>query len=148
MNPFLKLLNSAFGNFSYSYLFNDWIFLLSSLVHQDIRKDALLKQLMISQYSSPSNLQSAQEDRIELFLKNISDQFPFWKNYLEKHNMSPHVPAHSPVIKKLPILDRFFYRTIPNFGSIVRQSGALWIKCRTTGSSGVPLVFFLDEDSA
>lgn len=145
MQKILRLLNYLFRNFTYSYFFNDWIFSLSRFVGNKAQRWTLLEELRASQYLPEAFLADMQRRNLLQLLASAAQRSSFWRDRLRRHDIDLENFKELDDIKRLPVTDKSFYREMLNVKAETAKSPYLWASYNTTGTSGDPFYFFLDE---
>ncbi len=100
-----------------------------------------------SQWSKKERLEEYQLKRLQIILKQAYEKVPYYQKLFRESGISPTDIASLEDLKKIPLLSKNDLRK--NFKRLTADN-ALKFKpylCRTSGTSGEPLQFYLDKPS-
>lgn len=120
---------------------------LSALTFSEITKRAALENLSVLEDAPLSFLREIQYRNCLNFLDTITTHNRFWKNYLSDNNLEAKSFNRIDDLKNLPVIDKIFYRRKSDNDYLVLPYKNLSKQYFTSGSSGIPFQFFLDEQS-
>jgi phenylacetate-CoA ligase len=132
-------MNSSF----YTQLVSHGLFPLHEKLkgHQTV---ALHNALEKSQWLSAAELQQQQDQKLQTFIAKIYDQVPYYRNLLDRLGIPPKQINSASDLARLPLLTK---RVIREQETALKATGNTRLKpFNTGGSSGVPLIFYLDNE--
>lgn len=104
---------------------------------------ALRRRLEQSQWWSREQLDAFQAERLRAFLRRACDKVPYYRDVFERAGISPSDIQSSRDLRKLPFLDKGTIRA--NVDRIKARGAVGLTRYNTGGSSGEPLIFYLDK---
>ena len=109
--------------------------------HDSVKRRETLEQ---SQWWSPEEIATAQVDRLRSFLGFVGEQVPYYRDLFASLRFRPDALEGVEDLAALPLLDK---ATIRQNVEALRRPGASGLsRFNTGGSSGEPLVFYLDQE--
>ena len=130
------------------WIVGGWQHWSPTLLKNSLIKSYSLDALAISEYAPANALREVQSQNFQNLMEFISQRSPFWKNYLEKNNVSNKSYASIEDIKFLPIIDKIFYRKLPRSEYLIPTPQSAAHQLFTSGTSGVPFTLFVDDISS
>ena len=103
---------------------------------------ALRRELERSQWLSASEIDALQATRLQQFMQQISTRIPHYRDWFARHGIAPDSIRSRADLARLPTLDK---PTIRAHGEAMKAPGAALKRFNTGGSSGQPLIFWLNE---
>ncbi|WP_348732560.1 AMP-binding protein [Rheinheimera texasensis] len=116
-------------------------------LHERLKKHdtvAIFRQLEQSQWQSPQQLEAAQQQRLQAFIRRISTEVPYYRDLLTRLGLKASDIQSRADLVKLPFLDK---ATIRAHSESLKNPQATLVRPFTTGgSSGTPLTFLLGNE--
>lgn len=116
-------------------------------LHERLKKHdtvAIFRQLEQSQWQSPQQLEAAQQQRLQAFIRRISTEVPYYRDLLTSLGLKASDIQSRADLVKLPFLDK---ATIRAHSESLKNPQATLVRPFTTGgSSGTPLTFLLGNE--
>lgn len=116
-------------------------------LHERLKKHdtvAIFRQLEQSQWQSPQQLEAAQQQRLQAFIRRISTEVPYYRDLLSNLGLKASDIQSRADLVKLPFLDK---TTIRAHSESLKNPQATLVRPFTTGgSSGTPLTFLLGNE--
>jgi phenylacetate-CoA ligase len=109
--------------------------------HQTV---ALHHALEKSQWLTAAELKQQQDQKLQTFIAKIYDQVPYYRNLLDRLDIQPQQINCASDLARLPLLTKSLIREQE---TALKATGNTQLKpFNTGGSSGVPLIFHLDNE--
>lgn len=109
--------------------------------HTSVRRR---KQLEASQWLSRGEIDAIALENLKRFLVDIYEQVPYYRSLFDQCDFDPRSVKSLSDLEKLPLLDK---QTIRDHTDELKAQGATELsRFNTGGSSGEPLIFYLDNE--
>jgi phenylacetate-CoA ligase len=103
-----------------------------------------LQELLVSQYWSRDQLEAFQLERLRSLLEHSYATVPYYKNAMDQAGVGPQDIRYLSDLVRLPVLTREdVQKAFPN--GLVSIAARRYSVARTGGSTGSPVVFYLDK---
>ena len=103
---------------------------------------ALRRQLERSQWLSAAEIDALQSARLQRFMQQIGKTVPYYQQLFARHHIDPASIHSRADLARLPTLDK---ASIRSHADAMKVPGAALKRFNTGGSSGQPLIFWLNE---
>lgn len=104
---------------------------------------ALRRSLEDTQWWSSERLEALRVERLRSFLQCIGATVPYYRELFRKNNFDPTRVDSIEALQQLPLLTKSTIRT--NVESLKAEQHGVLSRYNTGGSSGEPLIFFMDK---
>ncbi len=105
---------------------------------------ALRRELERSQWLSPAELRQLQLQRLRAFLERAGQRVPYYQRLFEQTGFDPATLDSVSDLQRLPLLNKADIRA--DVESLKAAGHGVLKRYNTGGSSGEPLVFYMDRD--
>ncbi|KKO49305.1 capsule biosynthesis protein CapK [Arsukibacterium sp. MJ3] len=103
----------------------------------------MLARLEKSQWLSPEQINTIQQQRLQVFVANISQHSPYYQQLFAANNLKASDITTAADLAKLPFLTK--QRITDNQQTLCSQPQEQLQRYNTGGSSGVPLIFYMGK---
>tara|TARA_R110001583_G_scaffold154316_1_gene306003 strand:- start:37762 stop:40371 length:2610 start_codon:yes stop_codon:yes gene_type:complete len=141
-NPSSKSGNADSGSL-YTRLISSLVFPLHERL-KDHKSVAIRKSLEQSQWYSPEAITTLQQQKLKAFITKVYQTVPYYRQLLDQQALSPEQICSSSDLAKLPLLTKELIRQ--NETTLKATDATGLKKFNTGGSSGSPLIFFLNNE--
>lgn len=100
------------------------------------------RELERSQWLTPAQIDALQAARLQQFIQRIASTVPYYRQLFADHGIDPASIRSRADLPRLPTLDKALIRS---HGEQLKAPGAALKRFNTGGSSGQPLIFWLNE---
>ncbi len=105
------------------------------------------RQLELTQYDSPQTIQARQFSRLRALLAHAYETVPFYRDEWRRIGLHPADIDDFGAFRRVPILTKADFRAHGQDMLSYSYTPSQLIRKKTSGSTGVSLEIFLDEDS-
>ena len=110
------------------------------------RSEKYHKELMASQWSTPSQIEEMQEKKLRILLEHAYKNVPYYTKVFDKLGLKPRDIRNKEDLTKLPVLKKEYIRENPSAFLAKNISKKEFKSVSTSGTTGAPLRLFKDKN--